>query len=252
MKQLIAAFIFFTRLPFGRLKIAIPLEYFKDVISYWAVTGWLTAGVMAGTLWLSAQGFPYTVAVLFALLSRILLTGALHEDGLADALDGFGGGRDKDTVLAIMKDSRIGTYGVIGLIGYFSLLYAFLLCLPLAIACIIILIADPLCKLIGSQTVRFLPYARTAEGSKSKVVYNKAAPVVFAASCLFGLLPLLLIHDIRWLIALLCPFLLFLLLLRVMQKKIGGYTGDCCGALFLLCELSFYAGIVICYRFFPV
>jgi adenosylcobinamide-GDP ribazoletransferase len=228
------------------------LEYFKDVINYWAVTSCLTAGVMAGTLWLSAQIFPYTVAVVLALFSRILLTGALHEDGLADFLDGFGGGRDKDKILAIMKDSHIGTYGVIGLIGYFLLFYLFLSYLPLAIACVIIPIADPLCKLISSQIVHFLPYARTAESSKSKVVYNRPSAVAFLISCLFGLFPLALLPDIRWPVALLFPILVFLLLIRFMRKKIGGYTGDCCGTLFLLCELSFYAGIVICYRFFPI
>ena len=254
MKQIAAAFIFFTHLPFWRLKaFNIPLEYFKDVINYWTVTSWLTAGVMSGTLWLSAQVFPYTVATVLAMLSRILLTGALHEDGLADFLDGFGGGRDKDTTLAIMKDSHIGTYGVIGLIGYFLLFYLFLSHLSLAVACVIILIADPLCKLISSQIVRFLPYARTSESSKSKVAYsNKVAPAAFLLSCLFGLLPLLLIPCIKWLVALLLPVLAFVLLIRFMRRKIEGYTGDCCGALFLLCELSFYAGIVICYRFFPL
>ncbi len=254
MKRIIASFIFFTRLPFRSLKVFnIPSEYFKDVINYWAVTGCLTAGVMSGTLWLSAQIFPYPVAIVLALLSRALLTGALHEDGLADFLDGVGGGRNKDAILAIMKDSHIGTYGVIGLISYFLLLYLFLSNLPLAVACVIILISDPLCKLISSQIVKFLPYARTAENSKSKVVYsNKATPAAFLLSCLFGLLPLLLIPDVKWLVALLLPILVFVLLVRYMQRKINGYTGDCCGALFLLCELSFYAGIIICYRFFPV
>ncbi len=69
---------------------------------------------------------------------------------------------------------------------------------------------------------------------------------------MFGLLPLLLIPDIRWLLAILLPVLVFVLLIRMMRRKINGYTGDCCGAAFLLCELSFYAGMVICYRCFPV
>lgn len=253
MKQIIATFIFFTHLPFWRLKIFnIPLEYFRDTINYWAVTGWLTAGVMAATLWLSAHIFPYSVAIVLTLLSRILLTGALHEDGLADFMDGFGGGKNKEAILAIMKDSHIGTYGVIGLITYFLLLYSLLSYLPLSIAFVIILIADPFCKLISSQIVHFLPYARTAESSKSKVVYSKPTPTAFLVSCFFGLLPLLLIPSIKWLIALLFPILFFLLLTGFMKRKIKGYTGDCCGALFLLCELSFYAGIVICYRFFPI
>lgn len=253
MKHIAAALVFFTRLPFWKLKaFNVPLDYYKDAINYWAVTSWLTACVMSATLWLSTQVFPYTVAVLLALLSRVLLTGALHEDGLADFLDGFGGGRNREKILAIMKDSHIGTFGVIGLLFYFLLLYGLLSHLPLIIACVIILIADPFCKFISSQIVRFLPYARTAEGSKSKVIYNKATPVSFLVSAFFGLLPLLFIPSIKWLTALLLPVVIFLFLIRFMKKKIGGYTGDCCGALFLLCELSFYIGIFICFKFLPL
>jgi len=149
-----------------------------------------------------------------------------------------------------MKDSHIGTYGVIGLIFYFLLFSLLLFHLSLPVACIAILVADPFCKLIGSQIIRFLPYARTEESSKSKVIYRKPMPVAFLISCLFGLLPLMLLPDTRWLTALVCPLLVFGMLIRLMRKKIGGYTGDCCGALFLLCELSFYIGIIICANYF--
>jgi adenosylcobinamide-GDP ribazoletransferase len=254
MKPITAAFIFFTRLPLWRLKtFNVAPGYFRDAINYWAVTGWLTAGVMAGTLWLAAQALPYMVAVVLAILSRILLTGALHEDGLADFLDGFGGGPNRDKTLSIMKDSHIGAYGVIGLIFYFLLFFLLFSNLPLSTACVIMLIADPLCKLISSQVVRFLPYARTEESSKAKVIYSKPTPVAFLISCLFGLLPLaVLIPDIKWLFALLSPLLAFIFLIRLMKRKINGYTGDCCGALFLLCELSFYIGIIICTKYFLV
>ncbi|HCO68936.1 MAG TPA: adenosylcobinamide-GDP ribazoletransferase [Dysgonomonas sp.] len=246
MKSIAAAFVFFTRLPFWRLKaFQVPAEYFSQVINYWAVVGWLTGGLMAGILWLSAQILPYSAAVILALLSRILITGALHEDGLADFLDGFGGGNDKDRILAIMKDSHIGTYGVIGLIFYFLLFYMLLVSLPLSTAFLIILIADPLCKFISLHITRFLSYARTAETSKSKTVYRNMSVKAFFTSCIFGLLPLILIPDIKYLFAILLPIITFFALVYLMKRKIGGYTGDCCGAVFLLCELSFYLGIII-------
>jgi adenosylcobinamide-GDP ribazoletransferase len=249
MKNIAAAFVFFTRLPFWRIKaFNVPSEHYKQVINYWAVVGWLTGGVMTGTLWLSAHILPYSTAVIFALLARLLITGALHEDGLADFLDGFGGGNNKERILAIMKDSHIGTYGVLGLIFYFLLFYTLLSNLPLIIACYIIFIADPLCKFISSQITRFLSYARTAESSKSKTVYDKMSYRAFIISCLFGLLPLLLIPDVKWLIAIIFPIFFFLSLVHLMKKKIGGYTGDCCGAIFLLCELSFYIGLIIIVR----
>lgn len=248
MKNIAAAFVFFTRLPLWRFKaFQVPGHYFDRVINFWPVAGWLTASVMAGVLWLSAQILPYPVAVLLALCSRLLLTGALHEDGLADFMDGFGGGTTKERILSIMKDSHIGTYGVLGLILYFLLLYAVLASLPLSLACVAILAGDPLCKYISSFIYRFLPYSRTAATSKSGAVYQPAGWAVAVVCSLFGLLPLLLLPGFSYLNALVLPVLLFLGLIFLMKKKIGGYTGDCCGALFLLCELFFYLGILILY-----
>ena len=77
---------------------------------------------MAATLYFGSMILPWAVSVIVAIAVRLLITGALHEDGLADFLDGFGGGGDRARILAIMKDSHIGTYGVLGLIIYMSLL----------------------------------------------------------------------------------------------------------------------------------
>ena len=139
--RLLAAFVFFTRLPLWRIR-EVPAECFKHVVNYWPFAGWLTGGTMATTLWISAQILPLSVAVLLALLARLLLTGCLHEDGLADFFDGFGGGTNRERTLAIMKDSHIGSYGVIGLIVYFSLMWSLLSTLPLALACTAILAGD--------------------------------------------------------------------------------------------------------------
>ena len=84
--NILAAFIFFTRLPFWRIR-EVPAECFKHVVPYWPLSGWLTGSIMAGVLWLSAQILPFSVAVLLALAARLLITGALHEDGLADFFD---------------------------------------------------------------------------------------------------------------------------------------------------------------------
>lgn len=246
MKNIAAALTFFTRLPFWRLKaFQVPAEYYSQIINYWAVVGWLTGGVMAASLWLTAQVLPYTIAIVFALLSRVLITGALHEDGLADFLDGFGGGNTKERTLEIMKDSHIGTYGVIGLVFYFLMLFTLFCQLSLNLACLTILIADPLCKYISSQLTLFLPYARTAESSKSKTVYKQMSVKTFIISFFFGLIPLLLIPNISWLLAILLPIGTFIALILMMKKKLQGYTGDCCGATFLLSELSFYIGVII-------
>ena len=75
------------------------------MVEYWPLTGWLTGGLMAVTLWVGSLYLPYILAVLLAIIVRLLVTGALHEDGLADFCDGFGGGgSDRERILAIMKD----------------------------------------------------------------------------------------------------------------------------------------------------
>lgn len=251
MKDIVAAFVFFTRLPLWRLKaFNVSMEHYKQVISYWSVVGWLTAIVMVSVLWLSAQVLPFSIAVLLAIISRLLITGTLHEDGLADFFDGFGGGATRERILAIMKDSHIGTYGVLSLIVYFLMLYIILTSMDLQLACIAILVGDPLCKLIASQITLLLPYARTEETSKAKVVYNKMSVKPFIISLFFGLFPLLFLMGMMQYIAVIFPILIFFILVFLMKRKIGGYTGDCCGALFLLCELSFYLGTLSIYNIF--
>ena len=100
-----AAFIFFTRLPFWRI-YQPPQACYRTVVEHWPLVGWLTGGIMALILWFGPAIMPYSIAVLAAIICRVLITGALHEDGLADFFDGFGGGgNDRERILAIMKDS---------------------------------------------------------------------------------------------------------------------------------------------------
>ena len=242
--KLLAALTFFTRLPFWRIR-EIPAEYFKHIVPYWPFAGWLTGGIMAGILWLTAQILPFPIAVLLALAGRLLVTGALHEDGLADFFDGFGGGTSRERILAIMKDSHIGSYGVIGLIFYFLLSSALLACLPLHLACMTILAGDAWSKFISSQLINCLPYARKEEDSKAKVVYNRMSKGEFLFGLVCGTLPLLLFLPMKFRIATVCPLIVLIGLILLMKHKLQGYTGDCCGATFLLSELSFYLGVVI-------
>lgn len=253
MKNIAAAFVFFTRLPFWRLKaFNVPAEYFKQVINYWSVVGWLTAGVMAAILVGASHVLPYPIAIILAIIGRLLITGALHEDGLADFFDGFGGGTNRERILEIMKDSHIGTYGVLSLILYFLMLFLVLENMDVRMAIFVILTADPLCKLIASQITLFLPYARTKETSKSKTVYTKMSVKPFVVSLLFGVLPITMLLNPQLWIAALFPIVIFLIFIYIMKKKIGGYTGDCCGGVFLVCELSFYLGIIILLKMLPL
>ena len=244
LNKVLAAFIFFTRLPFGRLKV-VPADTFKNIVAYWPIAGWLTSGISVLCLYLFMYFFPYEVALLLAILSRVLVTGGLHEDGLADFFDGFGGGSSRERILAIMKDSHIGSYGVIGLLFYFALYYMLLNNLPITIAGAVMLTGDPFCKGVAGMIINRLPYARNAQEAKNKTVYSRMNRKEYILCIATALIPLIWLPENIYLWALLFPIVTWYLLTSFIKKKIGGYTGDCCGATFLLCELSFYLGIVI-------
>ncbi len=242
-----AAFIFFTRLPFWRLHQP-PQASYKTVVEHWPLVGWLTGGVMAATLYVGSMYLPYIVAVLLAIIVRLLVTGALHEDGLADFLDGFGGGgHDRERILAIMKDSHIGTYGVLGLILYEVLLAACLFSLPPTLAALTILAADPYAKMVTAQLILMMPYARKEEEAKNKTVYRKMDWKAGISLAIQGLLPMglyLWYTGLAWELIIFLPCLTMYFLYLLIWNRLRGYTGDCCGAVCLLVELTVY--LVVC------
>ena len=242
--KILAALIFFTRLPFWRIR-EVPAEHFKRIVPYWPLTGWLTGGIMVGVLWLAAQVLPIYIAWLLAIVSRLLVTGCLHEDGLADFFDGFGGGTTRERTLAIMKDSHIGSYGVIGLIVYFLLMFLLLENLPLQLICALVICGDCYSKFCASQIINSLPYARKEEDSKAKVIYDRMTWQESLTGFVCGLLPIALFLPIIFWPVICLPLITFVALCRLMKRRLQGYTGDCCGAMFLLCELSFYLGAAI-------
>ena len=203
---------------------------------------------------------PLSLAVIAALISRILITGALHEDGFADFFDGFGGGTTRERTLEIMKDSHIGTYGVLALIIYYLVMYNAILALQTT--ChnpFIFIMVDSICKFLASTIIYFLPYARKEEEAKNKLIYTQVPLHEKLASFAAGILPIILFKLASFAagilpIILFCPNDLFLpllagiagavitcaLLFLKMNAKIKGYTGDCCGATFILAEVVCY------------
>jgi adenosylcobinamide-GDP ribazoletransferase len=242
-----AALIFFTRLPFWRLHQP-PKACYETVVEHWPLVGWLTGGVMAATLYGASMVLPYQVAVLVAIVMRLLLTGALHEDGLADFLDGFGGGgNNRQRILDIMKDSHIGTYGVIGLILYLLLLFFCLSSMSPEMAALAILAADPYAKMLTAQLVSMMPYARREEEAKAKVIYRKINLASGISLAVQGLLPIGLFIwyvGVAWETLIFIPALVMYFLYLLIWRRLHGYTGDCCGAVCLMVELSVYLTLI--------
>ena len=243
-----AALITFTRLPFWRFRQP-PKSSYTAAVEWWPLTGWLTAAIMAATLWLGSLIFPYPVAVLLAIATRLLTTGALHEDGLADFFDGFGGGgTNRRRILDIMKDSHTGTYGILALVLYLALLAAVLYTLPRTIAPLAILAADPFSKMVASQLLLMLPYARTEETAKTHIVYRRPSTRAGLLLTIQGILPLTVFIYLTWgltdwSLLIFPPCLTMYFLYRLIWSRLRGYTGDCCGAVCLLVELTFYLAL---------
>lgn len=240
-----AAFIFFTRLPFWRI-YQPKKEAYKTVVEHWPLTGWLTGCVMAAIIWFGSMALPYPIVIILAILTRLLITGALHEDGLADFMDGFGGGGSaRQRILDIMKDSHIGTYGVISLIIYFLLLFFALVSMHPQDAALTVIAADPYAKMLSAQLIQMMPYARTEETAKNHTVYRKFNVIAGISLAVQGLLPLglyiYLMHEkTDWQMLVFLPALVVYFLYLLIWRRLKGYTGDCCGAVFLLTELMFY------------
>ena len=240
-----AAFIFFTRLPFWRI-YQPKKESYKTVVEHWPLTGWLTGCVMAAIIWFGSMALPYPIVIILAILTRLLITGALHEDGLADFMDGFGGGgSDRQRILDIMKDSHIGTYGVISLIIYFLLLFFALVSMHPQDAALTVIAADPYAKMLSAQLIQMMPYARTEKTAKNHTVYRKFNVIAGISLAVQGLLPLglyiYLMHEkTDWQMLVFLPALVVYFLYLLIWRRLKGYTGDCCGTVFLLTELMFY------------
>ena len=200
---------------------------------------------MALVFWLAQMIMPLSLAVIAALISRILVTGALHEDGFADFFDGFGGGTTRERTLEIMKDSHIGTYGVLALIIYYLVMYNALVSLQTTYHNpFIFIMIDSICKYFASTIIYFLPYARKEEEAKNKLIYTHVPIHEKLASFAAGILPIVLFCPNDFFFPLLTgiagAIIICALLFLKMNAKIKGYTGDCCGATFILAEVVCY------------
>lgn len=241
LEYFFAALRFFTRLPVPAW-VGHSSEQLNRATRYFPLVGWIIGLIGAGVTWVPAWVLPLSLCVLLGMAATLLATGAFHEDGFADSCDGFGGGWAKDDVLRIMKDSRIGSYGAIGiglmLLTKWNALYELNEDMVTAL-----LVAHPLSRLASVSLIYALDYVRDEDGkSKPLAVRMGASELLLAA--LFGLLPLLLLSWQLALQALVAVFVATLLMGCYTRRRIGGYTGDVLGATQQLAELACYLGLL--------
>ena len=194
--------------------------------------------------WLLAPHVARPVAALFVLLYLVLVTGGLHEDGLADAADGFGGGRSRDQILAIMRDSRIGSYGGLALGCSVLLRLVHLASMPLAQVPHFLIAGSVLSRWTILPLSYFLPSARDPdpsgkEGQGARIAGRIPLGTLLAGT-LFSFAAGLLLLKGQAPAATLSVLALAWLTGMYYKRRIGGVTGDCLGASVQLAELAVY------------
>lgn len=241
LRYLLTAVGYFTRVPVPAW-VGFAPHYLHAAARYFPLVGLMVGAVAAlATLgaWLL---WPPAVAVLIGIGATLLLTGAFHEDGLADCVDAFGGGYRREDVLRIMHDSRIGAFGALALVLALLLKWQLLLALGqrggLRELLLVLVAAHAASRAMAVSYLATLDYVRP-EG-KAKPVAQRLSPRGLALVLACGALPLLAVAPGFGLAAIAALALLRLALGRYFVRRIGGYTGDCLGMAQQLGELLIY------------
>jgi adenosylcobinamide-GDP ribazoletransferase len=242
------ALMFFTRIPCPKW-VDHSEEYLNKSSRYFPVVGVLVGSISA----LFFYGFqfilPKEIALLLSIVASVLTTGAFHEDGFADVCDGFGGGWTKEKILLIMKDSRLGTYGVIGIGLMLLLKWTSLNCLPTELIVITLISGHAISRLNAVSLIFTDEYAREDDTSKTKPLATKMSTGGLIFAVIAGLAPLLLFSNIYVLLTLLPLLFVRWYFSGYFKKWIGGYTGDCLGAVQQVSEVMFYLSLLVIFKY---
>jgi adenosylcobinamide-GDP ribazoletransferase len=241
VRPLVAAFTFLTRIPFPGAG-AVDAETLARSSVWFPLVGAVVGGIGAGALLGAHRLWPPFVAAGLSLLATVLVTGAFHEDAVADAADGLGGGRSRERALEIMRDSRIGSYGAVAL---FLILSARIGCLttmaPIDGARALIG-AHVLARWSSLPLIWALPYARP-QGTGTPFVGTVTRPRLLGGTLLTALLVAL---SLGWraVPAGLAAAVITAIAARYFRCRLGGITGDCLGATNQIVEVVTYLTVL--------
>ena len=266
--------VFLTAVQFlTRIRVPASIHHQPELMQqaprYFPIIGWIV-GALSGLFFLFFARYVSTdIGILASMITSLLVTGAFHEDGFADVCDGFGGGWTKEKILVIMKDSRIGAFGAIGLIAILGTKFSLLRELPGFVAApvtapgesshliffsyriflLALIAAHGVSRLMAVLVLQAGVYVGAADVSKSiSMTGGRLGVPALTAAILFALAPF---AFLPW------PFVLAVLpalyvtyeLYRYFKRWIGGYTGDCLGAIQQVTEIVVYLGFVIVWRY---
>lgn len=236
-RALAAAWIYFTRLPLP-LRLDFDADDWRHATSWWPLVGIGMGAVTGAVLTLAGPLWGAGIAAGLALGLGLLLGGAQHEDGFGDCCDGFGGGgADREKILAIMKDSRVGAFAVVGLVVLLGLKWQALAALPAGLLLIAPIAAAALSRASAAGLMAVLSYARTGP-SRAAPVTSRLRGFRLALPLALGALPLALLPAAAALTALGVALAGWALAALWLRRRLGGYTGDGLGATQQVIEIA--------------
>ncbi|WP_447775534.1 adenosylcobinamide-GDP ribazoletransferase [Variovorax boronicumulans] len=257
VRHFLLAVQFFTRVPVtGKLAawVGFSPQMLRAAAAHLPAIGWIAGGVAAAVFVAVGAGLPgvggaFAAAVL-STVATVMLTGAFHEDGLADVADGLGGSASRERALEIMKDSRIGAFGAVALVLALGLKFGLLAALAargLDVAAVSIVGAHVLSRLAPLFLIRWLPYVGDSSGSKAKPLADAISGGALLVAVLWAapaVVLLLCTHDAVHVGAALVALLLAGgWMARLFVRRLQGFTGDGLGATQQVCELAIYLAL---------
>lgn len=242
LRLVLAAFQYFTRLPVP-LWVGHSAAQLQGTARYFSLVGMLVGGVAAIALWASALLFPTPLPAILSTAVTIFLTGAFHEDGLADTFDGLGGGATRERALEIMKDSRLGTFGTVALVLTLAIKIAALNALPIAAVVFVLIAGHAFSRACAISLLFVSKYVGNPEHSRAGVVAQAMSGAEFVIAAAIGIAPLFWcgIHAVAGAAS---AILVLFVLARWFIRRLGGFTGDTLGAAQQLTEIAFYLGVL--------
>lgn len=244
----LTALMFFSRIPCPK-HIDHSVEILADSRKYFPLVGSLVGVITLFVFVLLNYLTTPIVAILVSTFASIIITGAFHEDGLADFVDGFGGGWTKDQILAIMKDSRLGTYGAVSLFIMILLKVFFLYEIEkFNYIYPTLIISHSVSRYVASTIVQMMDYVQEDKISKSKPIASQKFSKMKHFISFTPVLIMILFFP-KSFFSVIFSFLPLLFMTPLLSKKIGGYTGDCLGACQQISEICYYFAMVVSWKF---
>ena len=253
LRLFLVALQFYTRIPVtGRVADWMGWDDTRlgRATRYFPLAGIVVALGQALVYMASSIVLPHPVALLLALGTGLLLTGAFHEDGWADFCDAFGGQVDRQRTLEIMRDPRIGAYGTIGVALLLLLRFETLAHIDSDWIAASLVCAAAFSRGCAVLVMISLPYARDETDAKARPVAQNVGPLDALIALVIAVAPLLVLTA--WTsdaspatLALSFALLATAVMRRLIRRRLNGYTGDCLGAVQQLAETAFLLGLLV-------